>query len=82
MIINTSGTPEEALLSIHISCSYKAQGIFKQFTSCQGSWVTDQNILKIEEKEKVKEQELMKKSGLWPRNKLVCSICCSGTPEN
>ena len=37
MIINTSGTPEEALLSIHISCSYKAQGIFKQFTSCQGS---------------------------------------------
>ena len=58
MIINTSGTPEKALLSIHILCSYKAQGIFKHFTSCQGSWVTDQNLLKIEEKEEVKEQEL------------------------
>lgn len=31
------GTPETALLSIHIWCSYIAQRIFKQFTSCQGS---------------------------------------------
>lgn len=58
MIINTSGTLEEALLSIHILCSYKAQGIFKQFKSCQGWWVTDQNLLKTEEQEKVREQEL------------------------
>ena len=36
MIINTSGTLEEALLSIRILCSYKAQGIFKQFKSYQG----------------------------------------------